>query len=129
MMTFSITREHAAQLYEIYERALLVLGEAEPIVFKALEGEDRKAYIEAHSRVVADILAELRAPLVIQYRDLDTEVHEGPPDTLLDADQQESVDRLTAAQIQRIDDALLSDCPDSKKGGSNRRDRVDAATR
>lgn len=109
-MTFSITRDLATQLYEIYERALGVLGEAEPIIFNALEGEDRKAYIEAHSRVVVDILAELRAPLVIQYRDLDTEVHEGPPDTLLDADEQEAVDRLAAAQIQRIDDALLSDC-------------------
>jgi hypothetical protein len=114
-MTFSITREHAAQLYEIYERALHALGEAEPIIFNALEGEDRKAYIEAHSRVVVDILAELRAPLAIQYRDLDTYAHQGPPDTLLDADQQEAADRLTAAQIQRIDDALLSDCARSAR--------------
>lgn len=109
-MTFSIKRELAAQLYEIYERALRVLGEAEPIIFDALEGDARAAYIEAHSQVIVDILAELRGPLVIQYRDLDTHVHEGPPDTLLDADEQEAVDRLTAAQIQRIDDALLSDC-------------------
>ncbi len=49
-------------------------------------------------------------PLAIQYRDLDTHVHEGPPDTLLDADEQAAVDRLDAAQIQQIDDALLSDC-------------------
>jgi hypothetical protein len=109
-MTISITHDLAAQLYEIYERALGVLSEAEPIIFNALEGEDRKTYIEAHSKIVVDILAELRAPLVIQYRDLDTQVHEGPPDTLLDAEQQKAVDRLTPAQIQRIDDALLSDC-------------------
>ena len=109
-MTLSIQREIAAQLYDVYERALRVLGEAESTIYGALEGEARERYIDAHSQVVVDILSKLRAPLVIQYRDLDTEVHEGPPDTLLDADQQEAVDRLTAEQIQRIDDALLSDC-------------------
>src|SRR4051812_31368574 len=105
-MTLLLKREHAAQLYKIYERALSVLGEAEPVIFDALEGDARHAYIEAHSQVIVDILSELRAPLVIQYRDLDTHVHEGPPDTLLDADEQEAVDRLPVTTIQRIDDAL-----------------------
>lgn len=109
-MTFSIKRELAAQLYEIYERALRVLSEAEPIIFDSLEADAREAYAEAHSKVIVDILSELRAPLVIQYRDLDTHVHEGRPDTLLDADEQAAVDRLTAVEVQRIDDALLSDC-------------------
>jgi hypothetical protein len=109
-MTFSIKREYAAQLYEVYERALLILGEAEPTIFDALEGDAREAYIEAHSRVIVDILSKLRAPLVIQYRDLDTHVHEGPPDTLLNVDQQATVDRLTVAQVQRIDDVLLAEC-------------------
>lgn len=109
-MTLSIKRELAAQLYEVYERALCVLGEAEPTIFDGLEGDAREAYIEAHSQVIVDILSKLRAPLVIQYRDLDTHVHEGPPDTLLDADEQAAVDHLTVAQVQRIDDTLLADC-------------------
>lgn len=114
-MTLPISRELAAKLYDVYERALGVLGEAETIIFDALEGQARAEYIEAHSKVVVGILAKLRAPLVIQYRDLDTEIHEGPPDTLLDADEQAAADRLTAEQIQRIDDALLSDCARSAR--------------
>jgi len=114
-MTHPISRELAAKLYEVYERALGVLGEAEPIIFDALEGHARAEYIEAHSEVVVGILAKLRAPLVIQYRDLDTAVHEGPPDTLLKADEQAAVNRLTAEQVQRIDKALLSDCARSAK--------------
>jgi len=109
-MTSPIQRELAAQLYEIYERALGVLSEAEPIIFDSLEGEARDEFSEAHGHVIVEILSKLRAPLVIQYRDLDTHVHEGPPDTLLDADEQAAADRLDAAQIQRIDEALLSDC-------------------
>ena len=109
-MTLSIKRELAAQLYEVYERALCVLGEAEPTIFDDLEGDAREAYIEAHSQVIVDILSKLRAPLVIQYRDLDTHVHEGPPDTLLDVEGQAAVNRLTPAQIEHIDSVLLSDC-------------------
>lgn len=114
-MTSPIKRELAAQLYEIYERALGVLGEAERIIFDSLEGDARDEYSEAHGDVIVEILSKLRAPLVIQYRDLDTHVHEGPPDTLLDADEQAAVDQLDAAQIQRIDDALLSDCVESAR--------------
>ena len=114
-MTLSIKRELAARLYEIYERALGVLGEAEPTIFDGLEGEAREAYIDAHSSVITDILWKLRAPLVIQYRDLDTHRHEGPPDTLLEADEQAVADSLTPAQVERIDAILLGECARSAR--------------
>ena len=105
-----IERETAATLYEIYERALRTLGEAEPLIQDIGDETTRLAFVSGQMRVVADILSKLRAPLVMQYRDFDTEVHEGPPDTLLEPDEQELVDKLTPALVQRIDEILLSDC-------------------
>lgn len=105
-----MNREDAKALYEIYERALAVLSEAEPVLRALPEGEEKSQYWQAHGRIIVDILSKLRAPIVIQYRDLDTDRPKGPPDTLLDPDELEAVDRLTPAVIQRIDDALLADC-------------------
>lgn len=105
-----IEPEAAAVLYEIYERALVVLSEAEDTIYALPEGPARDEFVKAHSSVIVDILFTLRAPLVLQYGDLDTTRPEGPPESLLDAEEQATVDRLTAEQIQRIDDALLSDC-------------------
>jgi hypothetical protein len=106
---FPIDRATAGKLYDIYQRALDVLSEAEA----ALEGVEEAtwdAYFEPYSEIVTNILWKLRGPLVMQYRDLDTEGPEGPPNTLLEPEEQQVVDRLSAAEIQRIDEALLADC-------------------
>ncbi len=63
--------------------------------------------------VVISILSKLRAPLVLQYRELDTERPEGPPDSLLDADEQLIVDHLTEAETQHVDTVLLGHCTTS----------------
>src|SRR5689334_454383 len=105
-----IERGNAAALYEIYERTLRTLSEAEPLIQSIDDEPTRLAFVSAQLGVVVDILSKLRAPLVLQYRDLDTEIHEGPPDTLLDSDEQALVHKLTAAQVQRIDEILLSSC-------------------
>jgi len=103
-----LERETAAALYEIYERALRTLGEAEPLVQGIGDEATRLAFVGAQMDVVVDIVSRLRAPLVIQYRELDSEVHQGPPDTLPESGGQELVDRLSTARMQRIDDALPS---------------------
>lgn len=108
-----LKREDAATLYEIYDRAIRVLTEAEGLVFRLQKNEGGKERVEAYGEVVTDILWKLRAPLVIQYPDLDTSVPEGPPDTLLDQEEQESVDQLTPEQVRTIDDALLAGCATS----------------
>lgn len=105
-----IERAVAEKLYDAYERALAVLGEAEATLWDLPKSPGRDEYIEAHTKVVVGILSKLRAPLVIQYRDLDTEVHEGPPDTQLEPDEQVVVDRLTPSDTTLIDKALLTDC-------------------
>ncbi|CAN7156038.1 DUF3658 domain-containing protein [Polaromonas sp. LjRoot131] len=108
-----LKREDAAVLYEIYDRAIRVLTESEDLVFRLQKDEGGKARVEAYGEVITDILWKLRAPLVIQYPDLDTSVPEGPPDTQLDPEEQESVDQLTPEQVRAIDDVLLAGCATS----------------
>lgn len=110
-----IEREPAAALYAIYERALATLGEAEPLILSLPESPARDAFWEAHANLIVDILWKLRAPLVTRYRELDTHKPEGPPVTLLDAEDQAIVDALTPEQIKRVDAALLSDCTDQRR--------------
>jgi hypothetical protein len=114
-MTTSIDRDTAFRLYEIYERALGVLREAESTIDEALEGEAHETFMEAHSKVVVGILSRLRGPLVVQFRELDTQRPAGPPDTLLEPEEQGTVAQLTSEQIQQIDDALLANCAASAR--------------
>jgi hypothetical protein len=102
--------ESAAALFDVYARALDVLCEAEPLLRALPEGEERERFVDVHSHVITDILSKLRAPLVIEHRDLDTAVAEGPPDTLLDEIDVEASSRLTPEQLQYIDTSLLAEC-------------------
>src|ERR1700760_3833213 len=56
------------------------------------------------------MLSRLRAPLVIQYPDLNPDRPDGPPDTDLDDDEESSAGKLSEAQIAIIDDGLLAEC-------------------
>lgn len=102
--------EAAAALFEVYARALNVLSEAEPLLWALPLGEERERFADVHSRVITDILSKLRAPLVIEHRDLNTPVPKGPPDTLLDEIDMEVASRLTSEQLQYIDSSLLAEC-------------------
>lgn len=102
--------DDAAALYGIYERALQVLSDAEPMIWKLPRTPERDEYVQAHARVVVDILSKLRAPLVLQYPDLDTTGPDGPPDTAMDHEEERTVAALTGAQIALIDSVLLAAC-------------------
>ena len=106
-------QEHAAFLYEVYERVLGVLSESEAVLWDLPKGPERDDYIHAYGGIVTDVLCKLRAPIVRQYPELDTTRPEGPSDLLLEPDEQEVVDRLTTDQVQQIDAALLADCASS----------------
>lgn len=112
-----IERAAAEKLYDAYQRALGALGEAEAVLLDLPASPFRDKTIEQHVNVVVGILSRLRAPLVIQYRDLDTEVHAGPRDTLLHPDEQVVVDRLTPGDTALIDKLLIAECvPSWQKG-------------
>lgn len=111
MMEFE--RQAAETLYKAYEGALGALSEAESVLRGLPESSEREDYIRVHTGAVIAILSKLRAPLVIQFRDLDTERPEGPPDTELDGDQQAIVAGLTAEQVALIDGRLIAECSTS----------------
>lgn len=111
MMEFE--RQTAETLYKAYEGALKSLSEAESVLWNLPDNSDKKDYIRAHKDAVMTILSKLRAPLVVQFRDLDTERPEGPPDTKLDEDQQATVAALTEEQIALIDARLMAECSTS----------------
>jgi hypothetical protein len=105
-----LTREDAAALYDAYERALKAISEAEPVILSLPKTPERDQYFRAHTGVICDILSQLRAPLVLQYRDLDTDRPEGPPDVELTDAERRTVATLSEAQVALIDSALLADC-------------------
>ena len=108
-----LNREAAAALYAAYEEALRVLSEAEAVLWNLPEHPDREKFIDAHTDVVIGILSRLRAPLVLRYRELDTQRPDGPPDTQLDDEERVKVSQLTESEISLIDDVLLADCATS----------------
>jgi hypothetical protein len=104
-------RETAATLYESYERALAALSEAEMILVGHEADPERDALHAAHVDISTEIHMKLRMPLLLQYRDLQpVEAPDGPPDTFLDSEEEQIVDRLTPDDVRRIDEALLADC-------------------
>ena len=88
-------RQTAETLYNAYEGALRPLAEAESVLWSLPDHPDKDAYIQAHTGAVVTILSKLQAPLIIQFRDLDTERPDGPPDTELDDGDRVSADRRT----------------------------------
>lgn len=108
-------QDDAAALYGIYQRALKVLSEAEPMIWHLPSSPDRDAYVQAHAGVVVDILSKLRAPLVLQYPHLDTTRPDGPPETDLNDDEERAAAALTDSQIALIDTLLLANCAASWK--------------
>ncbi|MGJ7604106.1 DUF3658 domain-containing protein [Variovorax sp. LT1R20] len=110
-----ISQQDAEALYQAYERALGALDEAEALLWNIPEGPARDKLLHAHSDVTVDMLSRLRAPLVLQFPELDTGTPNGVPSTLLEPDEQDAVSRLTAAQTREIDEFLLAACAPSWK--------------
>lgn len=105
-----MNRDIAQELYLVYERARSVLDEAETIISRIPEKEERSPHLQALGGLFADIAMNLRAPLIRQYPDLDTNVPDLQPDSLLDPEDQAAVSRLTAAELALIDEELLASC-------------------
>jgi hypothetical protein len=103
-------QEDAAALHDIYERALKAMEEAEPLIWRLPRTPERDRYLQAHTSVIVGILSQLRAPLVLQYPELDMALPEGPLDTELDDEELQAVGALSESQVALIDGVLLADC-------------------
>lgn len=106
----NLKQEDAEVLYDVYERTLATLTEAEGVLWSLPKTPEREDYIRAYIGVIADVAGKLRAPVVLQYPQLDTHVPDESSDLLLEPHEQEAVNNLTPDQVQRIDAALLADC-------------------
>jgi hypothetical protein len=111
MMEFD--QSAAEMLCKAYDGALKALSEAESVLWSLPDHPEKEEYIRAYTGTVMAILSKLRAPIVIQFRHLDTNRPEGPPDTELDAEEQQIVSTLTEAQVALIDQRLLEECSSS----------------
>lgn len=106
-------QEDAAALHDVYERALKAISEAEQVIWRLPKTPERDEYLHAHADVSVDILSRLKAPLVLQYPELDNSLPGGPPDTELDDEEQQIVGAFSESQVALIDNLLLADCAPS----------------
>lgn len=102
-------QEDAAALYDVWERTLKVVTEAEQVILRLPKTPERDQYFHAYGEVIGIILSQLRAPLVIQYPELDTRPV-GPPDPEMDDEELRRVAALSESEVALIDSVLLAGC-------------------
>ena len=66
-----MNKTDAEKLMEIYERAGLVLSEADPILRNISDEEERKSYLYPLGEMLLDIWGKLQRPIVKQFPELD----------------------------------------------------------
>lgn len=108
-----MNRDIAKDLYAACERVSGALSDAEAIIWRVPEGEERKQLMLALGNVYAELMGSLRAPLVRQFPELDTSGPSGPPDTTLEPEDQAAVSGLTGAEVKAIDGELMAGCASS----------------
>ena len=103
-------REIAQDLIAACDKATSALSEAEVVIARMPPGEERSQHLRVLAGLFADLLGQLRVSAVRQYPELVPPEPLGDPDTVLDAEDEEIASRLTAVEIQIIDQALLENC-------------------
>jgi hypothetical protein len=104
-------RAVARELVVACEQALESLTAAESAIGQIPASDERTQLLEALAGVIASVLGSIRAPAVRQYPDIvPAEPLPSEPDTGLDAYEQSVADRLSPADVERIDQALLAEC-------------------
>jgi hypothetical protein len=106
-------QEVAREIVAACEQASAALTAAEAAIARMQEGEERSRHLRALAGLLASLFGELRAPAVRQYPDLDKTEPLGDPDTVLDADEQELVSRLTQPDLELIDGMLIANSASS----------------
>jgi chaperonin cofactor prefoldin len=102
----------ADRLMAIYERVGNLLNEADAVV-SAIENEDEQKELRRPlGELMASLWLRLEAPIVRTYPDLDPDREIPEPDPPLSSEQQARVRRLSATEIEEIDQALLEDACD-----------------
>jgi hypothetical protein len=103
-------RDAAKDLYAACEKTLVSMAGAEETIRRIKDDDERKHLLRALSAAMVELLSGVRAPVVIQYPDLEPLEPLGAPDTDLDAEEQAEVGLLQAKDLEAIDSALLAEC-------------------
>jgi hypothetical protein len=103
-------REIAQDLLAACEEASSALAKAEAVVGRMPPGEERSQHLHVLAGLFADLLGKFRVSAVRQYPELVPPEPLGEPDTILDAEDEERVSRLTTAELQIIDQTLHQHC-------------------
>jgi hypothetical protein len=103
-------RETAKDLFEACEAALTSLTAAEHAIRRIPDGGERDDMQRALGGVIADVLTELRAPVVQQFPDIEPQEELGEPDTALTVEELEFMSCLKPTDLELIDQTLLMEC-------------------
>jgi Protein of unknown function len=107
-----MNRETAEKLIGIYSRIRDRLNEATEALRTVGDDEERKQALRVIAGVMASLRVDLEMPILRVYPRLAADDEVPVPDPPLTPQQQARVDRLSAAQLAAIDDALLKDACD-----------------
>ena len=105
-----VERDVAAAILDIYERAFAILCEADVVLSKVTPTPWLDEVSDAHDDIAMFVMSGMRDHIFERFPELDTDRPDGPPDSLLSAEDEAVVSGLTAEQVERIDATLLSDC-------------------
>jgi hypothetical protein len=106
-------RDAAKDIYAACEKAIASLTEAEHAIRRIGVDDERKHLLRALALAIAEVLSGVRAPVVLQYPDLEPPEPLGQPDTDLGSAEQAVVASLRDTDRDAIDSALLAACATS----------------
>jgi hypothetical protein len=109
----TMEREIARELLAACEQTISSLTAAEEAIRRIQDADERRHLMRSLAMVVADVLGTIRAPVVLEHPDLVPSVDPGDPDTLLDEVEQRAVLALSPADLELIDQMILSKCASS----------------
>ncbi len=106
-------RDAAKDLYAACEKSLTSMTQAEQVIRRIEDADERKRLLRSLSAAMVELLSGVRAPVVLQYPDLEPSEPLAEPDTDLDAEEQAAVALLQDTDLEAIDTALLAECTTS----------------
>ena len=108
-----MNRTVAENIYAACESALAELTRLEHAIRCVEDEAERRDLMKSLSFVIADVLGNIRAPVVHQFPDIPPAEEPGEPDDLLDEEEQRLVEALSASDLNTIDEVLLGECAHS----------------
>ena len=105
-------RASAEQLLAVSRRILNVFGEAMAVIHAISDETEQRQVRGVLGQLMASVTVELQLPILREFPELDPNDEKPAWEPSLTAEQQQRVDRLSQAEVNAIDEALLDDASD-----------------